>query len=414
LSAYTYGSASVTVEVSEDVAAGSSVENTADLTANGGYSREYSASTQVTEPILPPDVGLSPINGYWGTPSVYWGNPVTFTYNGTMDVVGVDINIHIEDGGADINDSMAGGPPVWSYTVTFYPRHGSTTVNYTVHYANATTSNIGFSIYIDPAGYVYDTRTGARIEGATVWLQRPDGSGGWENVPVGNETPIMQPDTNPLTTNESGQYKWDTLAGSYRVHVEASGYYPADSAMVNVPPAVTDLNIGLTPIPATFTLNLTQGWNLVSSPLVLDNLNTSAFRGTNVTMVAKYNRSTGGFDIYRVGKTPVPFPIDADKGYFLYCSGGMSYALNGYAEAGRSTAVYQGWNLIGWTNQTSSNARDVAKRLSNVTMVAKYNTMTGNYDIYRVGKTPTPFAVVPGEGYFLYTTYPDPQTLAMG
>jgi hypothetical protein len=40
--------------------------------------------------------------------------------------------------------------------------------------------------------------------------------------------------------------------------------------------------------------------------------------------------------------------------------------------------------------------------------------MTGNYDIYRVGKTPTPFAVVPGEGYFLYTTYPDPQTLAMG
>jgi hypothetical protein len=55
---------------------------------------------------------------------------------------------------------------------------------------------------------------------------------------------------------------------------------------------------------------LKQGWNLVSSPLVPDPaLNTSTFRGTNVTMVARYNRSTGGFDIYRVGRTTVPFPV---------------------------------------------------------------------------------------------------------
>jgi hypothetical protein len=47
-------------------------------------------------------------------------------------------------------------------------------------------------------------------------------------------------------------------------------------------------------------------------------------------------------------------------------------------------------------------------------MVARYNTATGGYDIYRVGRTPTPFSVKPGEGYFLYTTYPDPQWLFMG
>jgi hypothetical protein len=47
-------------------------------------------------------------------------------------------------------------------------------------------------------------------------------------------------------------------------------------------------------------------------------------------------------------------------------------------------------------------------------MVARYNTTSGNYDIYRTGKTPVQFDVKPGEGYFLYTTYADPQTLVMG
>jgi hypothetical protein len=153
----------------------------------------------------------------------------------------------------------------------------------------------------------------------------------------------------------------------------------------------------------------------VSSPLVVDPpVNTSAFRGTNVTMVAQYNRTTGGFDIYRVGKTPVPFPVEADNGYFLYCNHDMAYSFNGYARAGRAATVYQGWNLVGWTNMTTSNAKEVAKGLRNVTMVARYNTTTGNYDIYRVGKTPTPFSIVPGEGYFLYTTHIDPQVLVMG
>jgi hypothetical protein len=46
--------------------------------------------------------------------------------------------------------------------------------------------------------------------------------------------------------------------------------------------------------------------------------------------------------------------------------------------------------------------------------VARYNTTTGSYNIYRSGKTPVPFPIMPGEGYFLYTTCTDPQKLSMG
>lgn len=50
---------------------------------------------------------------------------------------------------------------------------------------------------------------------------------------------------NPLITGADGQYQWDVLEGSYRVHVEAPGYYPADSIAVSIPPPVTDLHVGL-------------------------------------------------------------------------------------------------------------------------------------------------------------------------
>jgi uncharacterized repeat protein (TIGR01451 family) len=102
-----------------------------------------------------------------------------------------------------------------------------------------------FSIYVDPAGYIYDVDTGQRISGASVWLQRPDGNGGWENVLTGENPPVSQPDTNPLISNIDGMYQWDTLPGSYRVHVEAPGYEPADSIVVSVPPPVFDLHVGL-------------------------------------------------------------------------------------------------------------------------------------------------------------------------
>jgi ATP-binding cassette subfamily F protein uup len=82
---------------------------------------------------------------------------------------------------------------------------------------------------------------------------------------------------------------------------------------------------------------LNAGWNLVSPPLTLGLVNTSVFKGTNVTMVARYNRSTSGFDIYRVGKTPVPFPMEAGQGYFLFSNNNTTFTLTGRDASGQST-----------------------------------------------------------------------------
>jgi uncharacterized repeat protein (TIGR01451 family) len=246
-----HGYETVTVRISQSVQIGTAIQNDASISTSNLEVRyddnEAHAQTRVTGSSLPPDVGVEPNNGGIGTPSIYWHNPITFSYHSCDTATGVDVRIHVNDGGPDITGSMAGGPPDWTYTTTFYPRHGRATITYTVYGCDVET--VTFDIYIDPAGYIYDADTGERIAGATVWLQWSDGEGGWENVPTGETPPISQPDENPLITGEDGQYQWDVLAGSYRVHVEASGYYPEDSIVVSIPPPVTDLHVGLTRVP---------------------------------------------------------------------------------------------------------------------------------------------------------------------
>lgn len=138
-----------------------------------------------------------------------------------------------------------------------YTGQGHSSTQGIVDFMNALAESAGqagefdenFNLYIDPAGYIYDVATGERISDAAVWLQRSDGQGGWENIPIDQTPPIMQPDVNPLFTGADGQYQWDVLEGSYRVHVEVPGYYSVDSIVVSIPPPVTDLHVGLTPLP---------------------------------------------------------------------------------------------------------------------------------------------------------------------
>jgi hypothetical protein len=82
-------------------------------------------------------------------------------------------------------------------------------------------------------------------------------------VAVGQNPAVMVPDLNPETTGIYGQFQWDTLPGTYRVHVEAPGYYPADSIAVSVPPPATDLYVGMTPLPA---VNSSPTVNALAAP----------------------------------------------------------------------------------------------------------------------------------------------------
>ncbi|MBP1929179.1 PKD repeat protein/outer membrane protein assembly factor BamB [Methanolinea mesophila] len=246
------GTQSLTVRIPSSVAYGTVLNNTANITTSTPETQYgdniASTSTTLKSAWTPPGCSITPsVPDPWGTPTVYWRDPVMFSYNQTLCSPDTPVNIlfHIDDGGPDIAAPMTGGPQYWNYTATFYPRYGSATVTYET--PGCIISGITFPFKIEPAGYIYDSTGGQRIEGAEVWLQWPDDEGNWVNVPTGLATPPMTPDQNPLTTGEAGLYQWDVEEGSYRVWVEADGYSPAASTMVNSPPQLSGLDVGLAP-----------------------------------------------------------------------------------------------------------------------------------------------------------------------
>ena len=258
---YTTGTNSITINIPSSTPLGSVLNNTANITTTTKevwyHDNTAWTLTTVIGGILPPNVTLTPYTpSSDGIPSVYYQDQVNFSYHSCPNATGVDIRIHINDGKSDITGSMTGGPPDWHYATTFYPRYGDATITYSIH--GCESQNVTFPIYIDPAGYIYDTYSGERIPGANVWLQRPNENGIWTNVPTGLNPPPMQPDQNPQITNAEGQYQWDVLEGSYRVYVEAEGYKPTASTMVNIPPPVFDLNVGLEPnsVPTTGSISV--------------------------------------------------------------------------------------------------------------------------------------------------------------
>ncbi len=280
------GSQNLTVHIPSSVPYGTVLTNSANISTTTPESRyddnTVSADTTIKALGVPPGVSVSPsLPGPWGEVCVDWRDSVTFSYNQTIcpPETPVSIRIELDDGGPVITAPMIGGPQHWYYTTSFHPRHGRAVVTYET--PGCVMAGISFNVNVDAAGYVYDTVSGERIAGADVWLQRPDEDGNWENVPADPSEPAMDPCENPLVTGARGQYQWNVTEGSYRVYVETEGYEPAGSTMVNSPPEISGLNIGL--IPTTGKL-----WVISTPPgagIFLDSVDTGHVTPHGVTAV---------------------------------------------------------------------------------------------------------------------------------
>jgi hypothetical protein len=110
----------------------------------------------------------------------------------------------------------------------------------------------GFDIYIDPSGVVR-TVSGDPVAGATVTLYRSDLAAG-PFVQVPNLSAIMSPgnQANPDTTDATGHFGWDVLAGYYKVRAQKAGCTApgsgapfVESDVLTIPPAVIDLDLRL-------------------------------------------------------------------------------------------------------------------------------------------------------------------------
>ncbi|MCL4835520.1 MAG: hypothetical protein KJZ86_23980 [Caldilineaceae bacterium] len=137
----------------------------------------------------------------------------------------------------------------------------------------------------DPSGIIRDAATLQPIVGATVTLYRiwgdlPDTrdetrqcrtvdtrpGGVWTGVAP--DTGLMEdasltprqidPQVNPQVTGEDGRYGWNVVTGCWYVKVSAPGYASKTSALVGVPPEVTDLDMTLDALNLPYQISLPQ------------------------------------------------------------------------------------------------------------------------------------------------------------
>ncbi len=161
---------------------------------------------------------------------------------------------------------------------------GNATLNVVAVCSEGTsTTTVGYVTLYDPSGIVSDKQTGQPIANATVTLYNVPGwlpkSGPDDDAPNTCESnlskapdaPWSQPaptelgiianaDVTPTEpklpfqyTTVAGYYGWDVSQGCWYVTIEAEGYEPLTSPVVGIPPAVTDLDLALTPLSAACT-----------------------------------------------------------------------------------------------------------------------------------------------------------------
>lgn len=108
-------------------------------------------------------------------------------------------------------------------------------------------SALHWNLFIDPSGVVVDTN-GNLVSGATVNLLGQGAPGG-TFAPVPPASGTIVPATNPQTTDASGVFDWEALAGNYEVAASAPGCHaPSDAsqpAVVTSPFAIPPPAVGI-------------------------------------------------------------------------------------------------------------------------------------------------------------------------
>jgi hypothetical protein len=99
---------------------------------------------------------------------------------------------------------------------------------------------------MDPSGYVFEATEDQRLEGVQATLLLDDG-GVYRPWTSGDELDEIyaSPAENPLTTNPEGKFAWDVSPGNWKIRFEGSGYQTMETNPMTVPPAHTEVNVGL-------------------------------------------------------------------------------------------------------------------------------------------------------------------------
>ena len=262
--------------------------------------RDLNKDFRLSLPLLPPPGSSITSTGTTadGVPIVFWRASLTLTSRGCPG--GTASYRLIDRASGQVGDVRSGNlteGPAGTFTASITPLDpfkGFARVVVSFVCPDGSQTFVGFDIYVDPSGTVRTT-AGAPIAGATVTLLRADPTGAF--TPVANGDPVMSPANrrNPDLTDAGGHFGWDVLSGTYRVRAEQAGCVsPTDpaqpfvlSAVLTVPPAITDLDLRL-------SCSVADSTPPVATAIATPGANASGWNNAAVQVALAATDETGG------------------------------------------------------------------------------------------------------------------------
>jgi hypothetical protein len=168
--------------------------------------------------------------------------------------------------------------------------------------------------------------------------------------------------------------------------------------------------------PGLFSLSFVSGWSLVSIPSDGFVYKASTLGLKRGDVVASWNSTLQLFDkSYVVGISPpfLDFVISPSTGYWIRAADHERIKLNGTiptSQQSKKVTVPQGggWVIFGIESISMTRyASDIPKMHSvpgGVTMVSRFDPLTGIYESYVNGVPMTDFVLTPGEAYYCWCT----------
>ena len=178
-------------------------------------------------------------------------NPTCTLSSDTVD--GIDLRFFAPGTGTDGSPTlivpMQYDGNIWSATIPAPFDQGMATFEAHVYCSSLGTTQPdtiqrGDLIFVDPSGTVIDGCIDLPAENVKVTLYKRDIVSGMYEIPI---TSDHIPTTNPMFTDENGDYGWMTVAGDYMVKVSKSGYNSAEIDSLIVPPPRFGVDFTLEP-----------------------------------------------------------------------------------------------------------------------------------------------------------------------
>ncbi len=155
----------------------------------------------------------------------------------------------------------------------------------------------------------------------------------------------------------------------------------------------------------TYAINLVPGWNLISLPASNQALTESDLLNNtslHILMIAVFDNASQSYVTYTGSSLDTNLPVTIDRGYFILCDGTSTLYVTGVVPNAHYIDISQGWNMVGWSNNSVVKASDV------MTQQAPYGLMLARFDVpsqsfvtYTGSTLDENFDVKPTEGYFI-------------